>query len=151
MRLGLVLGVAVLALGGCVQSQAPTDPGDSGLPLASSAAVPSVASPQPGLSPAPGATPSPATTQALAYTPDLEPIFRNDCVPCHSGNRPDGNYSMTSYANTMRAVSAGNANSRLVTTTQLRGSMYRYFTGNRNAKADLVRRWVVDSKAAQTR
>lgn len=58
---------------------------------------------------------------------------------------------MTTYANVMRAVSAGNANSPLVTTTQSRGSMNRYFTGNRTTKADLVRRWVVDFRAAQTR
>jgi hypothetical protein len=29
--------------------------------------------------------------------------------------------------------------------------MYRYFSGNRSSKADMVRRWVVDSNAAQTR
>ena len=58
---------------------------------------------------------------------------------------------MTTYANVLRAVNAGSANSKLVTTTQSRGSMFRYFTGDRNTKADLVRRWVVDFKAAQTR
>jgi hypothetical protein len=58
---------------------------------------------------------------------------------------------MDSYAAVMRAVRAGSANSSLVVTTQTRGSMFRYFTGDRAAKSQLVRRWIVDNGAAERR
>jgi hypothetical protein len=62
-----------------------------------------------------------------------------------------GNYSMTTYANVMRDVQPGNANSRLVTTTQPNGSMYRYWTGNRANKANMVYQWIVSNNAQQSR
>jgi hypothetical protein len=58
---------------------------------------------------------------------------------------------MTTYANVMRDVTAGNANSRLVIWTARGGTMYRYFSGNQAAKAAIVKSWVVDNNAAQTR
>jgi hypothetical protein len=58
---------------------------------------------------------------------------------------------MTSYAQVMRAVQPGNASSVLVVVTQRGGSMYPFFSGNRTAKAQMVRDWVVTDKAAQTR
>ncbi len=90
-------------------------------------------------------------TVSVAYTNDLVPIFRSDCLRCHSGSRPDGNYNMSTYEGVMRAVVAGNSRSALVTTTQNRGSMYRYWSGNAAAKAELVRSWVVDNNAARSR
>ena len=94
------------------------------------------------------------STVTVAYVQDLQPIFQSDCVPCHSGSRPDGNYSMSNYAQVMRAVAAGNARSALVVVTQRNASMYRYWSGNastRATKAELVRKWVVENGAAQTR
>jgi hypothetical protein len=99
-------------------------------------------------------TSTPTTTVTAgpyAYTPDLKPVFDSDCVYCHSGSRPSAGYSMSTYAAVMRDVVAGSAASRLVTTTQPNGSMYRYFSGNRAAKAAMVKSWVVDYKAAQSR
>jgi hypothetical protein len=59
---------------------------------------------------------------------------------------------MDSYGNVMRDVRPGDASSPLVTTTGSRGSMYRYWSGsNRAQKADMVQRWVVTYRAAQTR
>ncbi len=58
---------------------------------------------------------------------------------------------MSTYAQVMAAVQPGNARSTLVVTTQSNGSMYRYFSGNRAAKADLVKRWVVNFNAQQSR
>ena len=135
--------LAVTGLGvGCVTAQPPTDTGDITSPTAPSS---------PG-SPSP---PPPTTTgQALAYDPDMKSLFASDCVSCHSGSRPDGNYSMTTYANVMRDVAAGNANSRLVTTTRSNGSMYRYFSGStssRQTKSSMVYQWVVTDKAQQTK
>ena len=100
----------------------------------------------------PGTIPAPAVS--VAYVQDLQPIFQSDCVPCHSGSRPDGNYSMSTYAQVMRAVAAGNARSALVVVTQRNASMYRYWSGNATTKAnkaELVRKWVVENGAAQTR
>jgi hypothetical protein len=130
-----VVFLAVLSLvGACVKANPPTDTGSPVAPSGTS-----------------GGTATPSPTGPLAYTPDMKPIFDSDCVYCHSNSRPSGNYSMSTYAAVMRDVVPGNANSRLVTTTQSGGSMYRYWTGDRVTKAALVRSWVVDSKAAQTR
>jgi len=87
----------------------------------------------------------------VAYAQDIAPILQNDCARCHSGSRPDAGYSVASYELTMRAAQAGNAKSPLVTITQNRGSMYRYWSGNAATKAELVRRWIVENGAARTR
>jgi len=102
-----------------------------------------------------GSTSAPAPTvpvgQPLAYVQDMQAVFASDCVPCHAGSRPAGNYSMSSYANVMRDVTPGSAGSRLIVWTQPNGSMYRYFSLDRAGRADMVKRWIVDYKAAQTR
>jgi hypothetical protein len=72
-------------------------------------------------------------------------------VPCHSTSLAKRQYSMSTYREVMAAVQPGNARSPLVTSTQSNGSMYRYWSGSRAAKADLVRRWVVNFNAQQTR
>lgn len=126
--------VAAAAVSGCVATQPAADNSNPASPSAATS------------SPAPT-----GTTGPLAYTPDMAPIFASDCTPCHSGSRPSANYSMTTYANVMLAVAPGNANSALVVTTQPSGSMYRYFSVDRAGRADMVKRWVVDDKAAQTR
>ncbi len=132
----LFLVILLLFAGACVKAQPPTDVGSPVGPSTDAGGT---------------TTPAPTTTGPLAYTPDIKPIFDSDCVYCHSNSRPSGGYSMSTYAAVMRDVVAGNAFSRLVTTTQPNGSMYRYFTGDRATKAALVRAWVVDNKAAQTR
>ena len=97
-------------------------------------------------------TPSPAPgTVTVAYTEDIAPILRADCQRCHGGSRPDAGYSVDTYALTLREVRVGDARSRLVTSTQSRGSMYRYWSGNAAAKAELIRKWVVEYGAAQSR
>ncbi len=58
---------------------------------------------------------------------------------------------MQTYAGVMRAVAPGNARSSLVVVTQRNASMYRYWSGNAATKAELVRKWVVENGAAQTR
>jgi hypothetical protein len=129
----------------CVTQQPATD-------VAGSVTAPSPVS---TTSTATTSTLAPNTTQAspatVAYVQDLQPIFQSDCVRCHSGSRPDGNYSMSTYAQVLRAVTAGNARSPLVVVTQRNASMYRYWSGNATTKAELVRKWVVENGAAQTR
>lgn len=97
-------------------------------------------------------TPAPPSGSVrVAYTQDMAPIFQTDCVRCHSGSRPDGGYSMATYELVLREVRPGDARSRLVTSTQNRGSMYRYWSGNPAQRAELTRAWVVDNNAARDR
>ena len=138
------LVAAAMQIGACVQAKPPTDTGDPLTPT-------SPTSPTSG-----GTTPTPPTssTGPFAYDPDLKAVFAADCVLCHGGVRVDGNYRMTTYAEVMRGVVAGNAQSPLVTSTRSRGSMYRYFSGStatRQQKSDMVYSWVVNDKAQQTR
>ena len=126
----------------CVQAKPPTDTGDTLTPTSPTTSG--------------GTNPTSPTTSTgpFAYDPDLKAVFAADCVLCHGGVRVDGNYRMTTYAEVMRDVVAGNAASPLVTVTQSRGSMYRYFSGStatRQAKASMVFTWVVTNKAQQTR
>lgn len=126
---------------GCVQAKPPTDTGDVAyLPGSPTSATPS-----------PGASPSTGSTRSLAYVPDLQLVFANDCLSCHTDRRAFGNYSMSSYQAVMRAVRPGDASSLLVRDTQPNGSMYRYFSGNRSAKAAMVYDWVVRNNAAEKR
>ena len=130
----LVLAVTLFAPG-CIEARPPTDTGD-----------PVVATPTSPSSPTSTASPG-----VLAYDPDLKPLFASDCVQCHGGFRVDGGYRMTSYPEVMKNVRPGQASSKLVVLTQSKGSMYRYWSGNAQAKANQVLQWVVANNAAQTR
>jgi hypothetical protein len=127
------------------QQQRPNSPA----PATPTPTAPTPTTPTP-TTPAP-TTPVPSTPVTVAYVQDLATIFQNDCVRCHSGSRPSANYSMSTYAQVMRAVSPGNPRSALVVTTQRNASMYRYWSGDAAGKAALVRSWVVDNGAAQQR
>ncbi len=130
----LALAGLPLAIAGCVKALPPTDTGDSLNPIA------------------PDSPSSPTgASQALAYDPDMKPVFASDCVACHGGFRADAGYVMTSYAQVMRAVRPGDARSVLVVVTQRNGSMYRYFSGNRATRSQMVLDWVVANQAAETR
>ena len=56
---------------------------------------------------------------------------------------------LNTYANVMKYVAAGNANSLLVQVTRSGGLMYSEWSGNRSQKAGLVYDWVVNSGAKQ--
>lgn len=51
----------------------------------------------------------------------------------------------------MRVVVAGSANSTLVRVTRSGGSMFGNWNGNAAAKAETIRAWVVDNRAAESR
>jgi hypothetical protein len=126
----------------------------NGVPLGPSTASTVTSSPTP--SPAPSPTPSPTpttptnpgttttTTATVAYTPDLQPIFNSDCVPCHGGRQVAARYSMTTYAGVMVAVTPRSASSALVIVTQPGGLMYPFLSGDRASKAAMIRTWVVN-------
>ena len=98
-------------------------------------------------SPAPAQDPAAATS--LTFTADVQPLLNNDCVPCHGGSRTESGYNFTSYAGVMRAVTAGSANSLIIQVSRPGGSMYPHWRGSAAAKAETVRRWIVDFKAVQ--
>ena len=92
--------------------------------------------------PAPVA-PTPPTTAAVAYTPDLQPVFNSDCVPCHGARSPAARYSMTTYAGVMAAVTSRSMSSPLVLVTQPGGVMYSFLSGDRAGKSAMIRTWVL--------
>lgn len=94
---------------------------------------------------------NPGGASSLGYVQDIKPLLDADCVRCHSGRNASGRIDLSTYANVMREVRAGSAASTLVRVSQSGGSMYREWSGNRSAKADLVRRWVVDFQAKENR
>lgn len=92
---------------------------------------------------------NPATATSLTFAADVQPLLNNDCVPCHGGGRTDGGVNLTTYAGVMRTVTAGSAGSLLVTVSRPGGIMYSNWRGSAADKAETIRRWVVDFKAAQ--
>jgi cytochrome c553 len=99
--------------------------------------------------PTAGPSQDPATATSLTFTADVQPILNNDCLTCHGNSRAENGYNFTTYAGVTRAVTAGSASSLLVRVTQPGGIMYQEFRGSAAAKAETIRRWVVDFKAAQ--
>jgi hypothetical protein len=87
---------------------------------------------------------------SYAYVQDVKPILDADCIRCHGGSRPSAGVDLSTYIGTMRVVTAGNANSTLVLVTRTGGVMSGYLSGDRAAKAEIIRQWVVGG-AAQTR
>ena len=146
--LALLAVVGLAACGGGAESE---NEGDDHSPTGPSAAV----TPTPQPNPTPAATPVPGTplpqptptpppaAATVAYEQDIRPILEMDCVRCHG--------QFASYAGAMGYVVAGSASSRLVRATQSGGSMNRYLSGDKAGKADLIRRWVVENGAAQSR
>jgi hypothetical protein len=87
----------------------------------------------------------------VGFVEDIKPLLDADCVTCHNTRTANGRVDLSTYASVMRTVRAGSANSELVRVTQRGGSMYREWRGSADAKADLVRRWVVEFQAKETR
>jgi hypothetical protein len=142
--LALLAMVGLAACGGSAESE---HEGDDDSPTGPSAAVTPTPQPNPtpSATPDPG-TPTPAPTPAaasVAYEQDIRPILAADCLGCHG--------QFDTYSGAMGYVVAGNASSRLVRATQSGGSMNRYLSGDKAAKAALIRSWVVDNGAAQSR
>ncbi len=147
---GLAL-LAVVGLTACGGGAEREDEGDDHSPSGPSAGLLPAPTPTPAPTPDPGtpaATPSPTpaptpATAKVAYEQDVRPILETDCLGCHS--------QFASYAGTMAYVVPGSANSSLVRATQPGGSMNSHLSGDRAGKAELIRRWVVENGAAQSR
>ncbi len=110
----------------------------------------------PSSGPAGGATSggSPTTPPApitVSYLQDTKAIFDSDCVVCHGPRIENAGVNLTSYQNVLRVVRPGDANSLLLQVTQLGGKMHTNLSGDRLTKAALIRRWVVENAAAESR
>ncbi len=46
-------------------------------------------------------------SQSIDYETQIQPIFDNSCMPCHSGNNPSGGLNLTSYENVMAGGNGG--------------------------------------------
>jgi hypothetical protein len=148
--LALLAIVGLVACGGGAERE---DEDDDHSPSGPSALLPPAPTPTPTPTPTPAPTPDPGgsapqptptpTAASVAYEQDVRPILETDCLSCHS--------QFASYAGTMAYVVAGSASSSLVRTTQSGGSMNRYLSGDKAGKAELIRRWVVENGAAQSR
>lgn len=90
-------------------------------------------------------------TTSVAFVQDVQPILNSDCTRCHSASRSDGGVMLHTYANVMRYLTAGDTNSRLIRATRSGGSMNAYLSGDRAAKAETIRAWIVDYKALESR
>lgn len=92
-----------------------------------------------------------ASQAAVAYVNDIKSILDSDCIMCHGSRLHENGVQLNTYANVMRVVQAGNANSLLVRVTRSNGEMYPNLTGNRAAKSELIRQWVVNNGGVETR
>ena len=79
----------------------------------------------------------------VAYNPDIKAIIDADCLGCHA--------DMATYTGLLGYVTPGSAASPLVTTTQPGGSMNGFLSGDAAARAEQIRRWVVEFDAAENR
>lgn len=94
---------------------------------------------------------NPGGAASLGYIQDIKPLLDSDCTRCHNTRNANGRVDLTTFTSVMRTVRAGSAQSELVRVSQQGGSMYREWRGDRAAKADLVRRWVVEFQARENR
>ena len=46
-------------------------------------------------------------SQSINYETEIQPIFDNSCMPCHSGNSPSAGLDLTSYENIMSGSNDG--------------------------------------------
>ena len=139
-----VLATAVVA-GACSSEHEGSDGENDGVSGPTAVAPAAAATPTPAATPEATAspTPAPAGGTAVAFDQDIAPVLRTDCTGCHA--------AFLSYAGTLQYLQPGNAGSMLVRVTQPGGMMYGHLSGDRAAKADLIRRWVVDYGAQQSR
>lgn len=72
-------------------------------------------------------------------------------MQCHGSRIHEENVRLDTYANVMRVVTPGSANSLIVRETGPGAEMYVNLSGDRQAKSDRIRAWVVSNSAAESR
>jgi hypothetical protein len=79
---------------------------------------------------------------ALTWSKDMQPIFTANCTRCHGGSSPTAGLTLETYAGTMKVVTAGDPNSKLIQMTKPGGQMYG-FLSNGPVQSDLIFQWVM--------
>jgi hypothetical protein len=97
------------------------------------------------------ASTGPGTASTIGYNEDVKPVLDADCIRCHNSRTHENNVDLSTYASVLRTLRAGDSNSLLIRVTQSRGSMSGEWRGSAAAKAELVRSWIVDFQARETR
>ena len=101
---------------------------------------------------APGSDPGSVGGGAtIGYIEDIKPILDADCVSCHGPRRREEGVDLSTLANVSRTFQPGSENSLLIRVSRSGGSMYREWRGSGSAKAELVRRWIVEFQARESR
>ena len=72
-------------------------------------------------------------------------------MQCHGSRIHEENVRLDTYANVMRVVTPGSANSLIVRETGPGAEMYVNLSGDRQAESDRIRAWVVSNSAAESR
>lgn len=98
-----------------------------------------------------GAVSNPGGAATIGYVQDTKLLFDADCVRCHGPRRRESGVDLSTYQSVLRTLTPGNANSTLIRESGPRGEMYGYWRGDAAAKAELVRRWIVEFQARENR
>lgn len=98
-----------------------------------------------------GVATNPGGADTVGYTQDVKVVLDGSCIRCHNSRSRDGGVDLSSYSSVLRTVTAGSASSLLIRESRSGGSMYRYWTSNAPASAELVRRWIVEFQAREAR
>src|SRR5256712_6031412 len=85
----------------------------------------------------------------LTYAADIQPIMQSNCVMCHSGTSPAAGRDYTTYAGVMAVVTPYDPNSLIIFKTQPGGSMHGVLQPDPVARAEIIRKWIVDYGAPE--
>ena len=85
----------------------------------------------------------------ITYVKDIAPIMQQNCVMCHSGPQPTAGRDFTTYQGVMTVVTPFDGNSRLIQMTKPGAPMHGFLSPDPAARAEIIRRWIVDFGAPQ--
>lgn len=98
-----------------------------------------------------GVATNPGGAATIGYTQDTKLLFDASCTRCHNARSREAGVDLSTYASVLRTLQPGNANSELIRQSRSGGPMFRYWRGDAAAQADLVRRWIVEFQARESR
>ena len=94
-----------------------------------------------------------STSQSVDYATEIQPIFNNSCMPCHSGSNPSGELNLTSYENVMagNVLIAGDYQNSILWQKVSSGDMPNDVANNimnipdlTTAEVNLIMNWIID-------
>ena len=94
---------------------------------------------------------NPGGAATIGYTQDTKLLFDASCTRCHNSRSREGGVDLSTYAAVLRTLQPGNPGSELIRQSRSGGEMFRYWRGDGAAQADIVRRWIVEFQARESR